>query len=305
MDFMMPGIFYTLGKCSYYGLFLYSLLVYRRKRELKIPLLLMTGFVGYFAFTSLMKQEILGFAAMLFFGAFLAQPSIRKLVVAACVVLATFPALTTLTSYGRILTWTESSTQVSAIEIVEAVSDSGDSIDNIKVANEGDQEVWRRFSYSPSQAFAMDAYDVGQPGRSLDSAIWAFVPRLIYSDKPVITQGEVFTTLVKGEAIGGGNSAGYFGESYWNYGWFGVLIMSIFTGILLAGFTQFNSNMVSTGNYQFFPVAFIALSIGYGVDGWFVSSTINSIPLMIFLYIMIKFISRKPLSKGLMPPLCQ
>jgi hypothetical protein len=304
-DYLMPGIFYTLQRCSFSGLFLYSLLYFRKQREIKIPLLFMTLFVGYFALISLMKQEILVFVAMLFFGAFLVQPSIRKLVVAAFVVLVTLPALSTLTTYGRILTWTESSTQVSAIELIKAVSDSGEYIDNLKDANEGDQEVWRRFSYSSAQAFAMDAYDNGNPGRTFEPALWAFVPRLIYPDKPVISQGDVFTTLVKGENIGGPTSAGYFGEAYWNFGWFGVLLVSMFTGVLLAGGTQFNSNMASTGNYQYFPVALMALSVGYMVDGWFMAGTINSIPLMIFLYIMIKFISRKPLFKGRNPSVCQ
>jgi len=69
--------------------------------------------------------------------------------------------------------------------------------------------------------------------------------------------------------------------------------VSIFTGVLLAGLTKFNNNMASTRNYQYFPVAFMALSIGYGIDGWFVSATLNSIPLMIFLYIMIKLITER------------
>ena len=293
MDFLMPGIFYTLAKCSYSGLLLYSLLYFSKQREVRIPLFMMAGFVGYFALTSFMKQNILEFIAMLFFGAFLAKPSIRKLLIAACLIIVTLPALNTLTTYGRILVWTQSSTQASAIDLIKAASDSDEIIDNFKEATEGNQGIWKRISQAASQAFAMDAYDNGKPGNSFEPALWAFVPRLIYPDKPVVTQGEAFTTLVRGEPIGGGNGAGFFGEAYWNFGWLGVFLVSIFTGVLLAGLTKFNNNMASTRNYQYFPVAFMALSIGYGIDGWFVSATLNSIPLMIFLYIMIKLITER------------
>ncbi len=71
-------------------------------------------------------------------------------------------------------------------------------------------------------------------------------------------------------------------------------LKSGFNKVLLAGLTQFNSNMDSTGNYQFFPVAFMSLAVGYRVDDWLVAVTFNSIPLMIALYLMIKFISRRP-----------
>lgn len=295
-DFLMPGIFYTLEKCSFASLFLYSLLYFRGIREMKVPLLLMTGFAGYFAVESLMKSNILEFAMMLFLGAFLARPSNRKLVIAVCVTLIMLPALNTLTTYGRILTWTEDSSQASMFSIIAAYDT--DTISAIKEANEGDQGIWRRSSYPSAQAFAMDAYDTGMPGNSLEPALWAFVPRLIYPDKPIVTQGEVFTTLIKGEAIGGDNSPGFFGEAYWNLGWPGVLFMSMFVGMLLAAYTQFNGNMVSTGSYQFFPVAFMALAVGFQVDTWLVAATFNSIPMMIFLYIMIKFISRSRMNSS-------
>jgi hypothetical protein len=115
---------------------------------------------------------------------------------------------------------------------------------------------------------------------------------LIYPDKPVITQGDTFTLLVKGTATGGGSAPGYFGEAYWNLGWFGVLIMSIFVGILLSILCQFNSNMILTKNYQFFPIAFMALTAGYRPDDWLISTTVNSIPFMLFTYVIIKLIPK-------------
>lgn len=293
-EFLMPGIFYALEKCSLASLFLYSLLYFRGFRETKVSFVFMVGFVGYFAVTSLMKQNILEFVMVMFLGFFLARPSIKALVMAAGAILIIFPALTMLTTYGRILLWTEGSTQVGMLELIRAWSDT-DAIAAIEAANEGSNDVWLRMSYSAPQAFAMDAYDAGKRGHSFESALWAFVPRLIYPDKPVINQGEVFTTLVKGSAIGGGTGAGFFGEAYWNLGWYGVLFMSMFVGMLMAILTQFNRNMVSTGNYQFFPVAFMALSLGYRVDDWLVATTFNSIPLMVSLYLIAKLIILRPL----------
>ncbi len=295
-DFLMPGVFYNLAQCSLASLFLYSLLYARGLREIKVPLLLMTGFVGYMAFASLMKQNILQFVMMLFLGAFVVRPSIRKLTIAACVVLITFPVLSMVTTYGRILLWTDESANTATVSldrVIKAASDS-DAIADIKEAEEGNQGTLRRISCTAAQSFAMDSYDAGTPGHSFNTALWAFVPRLIYPDKPVITLGSIFTELVRGEAIGGGTGAGFFGEAYWNLGWFGVMAMSVYVGMLLAAYTQFNSNMVSTGNYQFIPVALLMMMVGYRVDDWLVATTFNSIPLMIFLYIMVKLVSGRP-----------
>jgi len=287
----MPGIFFVFAKLLLSGIFLYSLLYFTGLRKVKIPLLLAIGFAGFFAITSLMKQNILELFMVIFFGAFLAGPSAKKLLIAICGVLIILPTLTTLVSYARIMTWTEDSSQTSVAALVTAMSDT-DKLSNFKESNENSQGFWGRICYAPAQAFAMDAYDRGKRGETFETALWAFVPRLIYPDKPVITHGEVFTTLVKGAPIGGGSGAGYFGEAYWNMGWFGVFFMSMVVGILLAALTQFNIDMVSTGNYQFYPVAWMAITVGYRVDDWFVATTVNSIPIMIVLYIMIKYISK-------------
>lgn len=290
--FLMPGIFFTLARCTHTSLFLSTLLYFRGRRDIRILFLGMTVLVGFFAFTSLMKQNIIEFAMMLFFGIFLAAPSARKLVIAACAVVAVFPALHTITTYARIMIWTQGANRASTADLVRAFSDV-EGIDAITQANVGNQGSWQRISSAPVQAFAMDSFDRGQPGSTFGTALWAFVPRLIYPDKPIITQGDVFTTLVKGRAVGGGTGAGYFGEAYWNKGWPGVLLMSVFVGMLLAVFTQFNSNMVLTGNYQYFAVAFMTLASGYRADDWLVAVTFNSIPLMIVLYILTDFITRR------------
>jgi hypothetical protein len=76
-----------------------------------------------------------------------------------------------------------------------------------------------------------------QGGHTLLELPYAFVPRLIYPGKPIVSTGQLFNrefriSLDKNAYI----SASFLGELYWNFGWSGALLgmlgMGIFWGLI-------------------------------------------------------------------------
>ena len=104
---------------------------------------------------SFMKQEIIEFGMVLFFGYFLVKPSINKILVAGLIGLLLFPILTALTFFfGRVMTWEDDRTDaitgaVSLIPILldqEVLRDEIIDAEDSNSANTEDNPVWRRFS---------------------------------------------------------------------------------------------------------------------------------------------------------------
>jgi hypothetical protein len=154
-------------------------------------------------------------------------------------------------------------------------------------ATESDNWWWSRLSQSPAQAFAMDAYDQGQPGHTFELALFTVVPRFIWPDKPLITYGSEFTMLVKGNDVGGASGAGYFGEAYWNLGWTGVGIMAMVTGFVYAFFTRQNAARLRQGDLRWLPIACLSLKMGYRTDDWFVANMIGTVPIMVAIWLLV------------------
>jgi len=72
-----------------------------------------------------------------------------------------------------------------------------------------------------------------QEGRTMVALATAFIPRLLWPDKPDVAVGQEFNhTFIHGEAdtyI----SPSHFGELYWNFGWPGIIFGMGFIGLLL------------------------------------------------------------------------
>lgn len=139
----------------------------------------------------------------------------------------------------------------------------------------GVQGWWTRLAYSNAQAFAMHDFEHGKGGGSLANIPFAFVPRLLYQDKPVMTPGREFTEIVTGDASDTATAAGIFAEAYWNGGWPLLAIVSIGVGILFWKFTQFAEKHISSGNLQYLPIVMIGMTIGYSPCDWLVSTFVG------------------------------
>ena len=85
-----------------------------------------------------------------------------------------------------------------------------------------------------------------QEGRTMIALLTAFIPRLLWPDKPDVGVGQEFNhTFIHGE-YDTFISPSHFGELYWNFGWSGVVFGMLLIGLLL-GFVGARCNMARGG----------------------------------------------------------
>jgi hypothetical protein len=136
-----------------------------------------------------------------------------------------------------------------------------------------------RFGDAPLQAYEIDQYDHGRPYDSLSEPWVAVIPRLLWPGKPDITRfgAEFDAQFWNRDSYGGSLAPTFSSEGYWNYGWPGVVFVSIIYGINVGWFTArwfafCKWGMKRAGILIFaVPMIFCVISI----QGWVVSTFIG------------------------------
>jgi hypothetical protein len=145
----------------------------------------------------------------------------------------------------------------------------------------------------------MDSYEHGSRGETVELAFYSFIPRAFFPSKPLMTPGQEFTIAVMGDDQGETSTApGVFGEAYWNGGWMLVVIVCIYIGIVLAGFTIFAEQTMSARQYEYLPIVLTGLSMGYQPNDWFAVVYVGSLINALGLYVIFRFVIM-PLIRGL------
>jgi len=130
------------------------------------------------------------------------------------------------------------------------------------------QAWWSRLCYVPQEAFVMQEYDGGRPGSPWGDFLLALVPRIIWRDKPLIRPGVNFSILFEGNP-NTNNAPGILSEGYWYGGWLGLVVVSLFTGVLLGGIDRISSAIMLHHAWVFMPLVFIGIRSGFRIDGFF------------------------------------
>jgi hypothetical protein len=125
--------------------------------------------------------------------------------------------------------------------------------------------AWGRLNYAAEEWFAMNLYDHGRPGHTLKPALYIFIPRLLWPQKPDITEeGNRFYALATHGGKGTSLGLGIFGEGYWNGGWSGVVGLSFLTGIILGIMSILSTKWIEEGAFQYLPSILIGVLAGQG-----------------------------------------
>lgn len=211
-------------------------------------------------------------------GCFLAKPKIKVLVIGALGIVCIYVLSTPIVGWGR-LEVAESTgvfyraTLQQRLDVIH----KGLATESIGGESSGSatQGWWSRLSYANAQAFAMHQYDEGRPGATLGMALYTFIPRILWPDKPLITGAGVdFTELIHGHR-GSSTGVGIFGEAYWNGGWWLIVGMCICVGILFAILTRLALFYMRRLEVIYLPCIFLGMKMGFRVDGWIVGDYIG------------------------------
>jgi hypothetical protein len=156
----------------------------------------------------------------------------------------------------------------------------------------GIQPYLVRISYVNAAVFAVRQYDSGHPGDSLALFLSVFVPRFLWPDKPIITQvGFDFNFAATGIATSA-SSPGLFAESYWNFGWPGVVLLMIPYGVILGVLTDYTLARFRLEQWLCFPVVILGMRIGFRTDGFYVADVVGGLVILICLHIALRLLER-------------
>ena len=161
--------------------------------------------------------------------------------------------------------------------------------------------AWSRFCYLPAQGAALDLYDLGQGGEDFSQTAWVFVPRFLFSDKPILSSGGVFELKVTG-VEGSASAPGVFADGYFNRGWWGVLVVGLSLGCMLACTSGFAHAVFRSRALIWLPVALSGNIMAFRIDGTFLSDYAG--PFVTFAYVVAGawFLAGNRRQRGTLPP---
>ncbi len=189
-----------------------------------------------------------------------------------------------LARYGSI----DAGTLVERLNVLASYSKGGSQASN----KEEVQGALVRMSYSTPAGFAISQNDIGLPGNSYELWLAVVVPRVLWRDKPVVTDvGVDFNEAATGSRRSS-SSPGLFGEAYWNFGWAGVAIFMSLYGAALFFLGRYSLWVIQSGSWWFLPVALIAMRTGMRIDGWFVADVVGGGATILMLHLITTFALR-------------
>lgn len=285
---VVPGFIFHMDRLVLVALSLLIILVRRGEARYRTILYIVLATEIVTAVMTFSKTAVLMVAFAVIVGMYLSQARIRLLfawgmglVILYALVLSPF------VSYARIAFRAGGAEDIH--QGIQAVQSYVRGSDEGRASLGGTQGWWSRLCYTNAQAFVMQQYSDGLPGRSLSDVFWVFVPRALYADKPVFVQGQELSNLIQRQS----NSktfitAGVFAESFWNGGIPLVGAVCVYIGALFALVGRFTKQVLALRQYEYLPLLLAAMAWGYRIDGWFVTTYIGSLMEWLVLFWLLK-----------------
>jgi hypothetical protein len=274
-SYTLPGAISTFRNLYYVGIYLlivHALGSNRRVLAIASVLVVLEVFVSVASFAKMQLLLILIFSFLGFISRDVAK---IKILVGGAVVVLAFLAFQPMVGYGR----TEIALRygniygaglIERLEIAQSYFDGGDNR-----AATSSQGGLTRLSYVSVAAFAIDRYDAGMKLNTLGNAFAVLVPRLLWPDKPIITQVGADMHFLVFRQTGSALGIGHFAEAYWNLGWSGIVLFTAVLALILSVFTRISMAFMARKDWLYLPVVFMGVIMGLRVDGHFVPDVLG------------------------------
>ena len=291
LPFILPGSIQHLGGLTNSAIILIILHIHRGNKRYWPLLLIVLCCEVVGGLMALRKTELVLTALAVILGRYLCRPTLWPLV-RSILILGVFYVfvLSPFVSFARVAFGAFGLTSVNDLEdSVETYGDNGK--EAMEMLQPGVQAWWTRFNYANVQAFTMDAYDEGVPGKSLSDLPFILVPRILYHDKPLMMPGRELTFLIQGDDVISSTGVGLYGEAYWNGGWGMVLVVSVCLGVVLTIFGRFAMTMIATQQFAYMPVIMIGIWMGLRPDEWSIMSLGFTLEAVVWFWILSTVVS--------------
>lgn len=266
------------------GVFLLSLWALRvgGVALLAIPAVLIAGCsIGLLLLT---KQGVL--LPLIFFGLAVLFERITLLRIAAVTALlvASFAILQPMIAYAR--DFVSPDLPLDAQERIGKLTDYLVHGDNLAEENNLETD-FLRFGHTHVAAFIVDRYDRGMPSTEVRNSLVALVPRIVWPDKPILTQGAADLYFLVSGREGSALATTTFADLYWNAGWFGVLGAGFVWGCLMWIGTTASLKIVKRRDWLMMPFVLLAFMIGLSAESAFtVGVFIPTVAALIAFYLL-------------------
>ncbi len=290
---VVPGVIVQLAALIYVGLFflmLFALRFDRRWLAIAVPLVSAECLTGILMFN---KTEVLLALIAPLLGVLTQRASFARLIAAGLTLLLVFAVLQPLVGYAR-LQFQDRFGATGALDLrarTEILIAYFTDPAGVPEADASVQSSWLRITYIAWGIRVVNLYDAAQPGGTLDNAALAFIPRWLWPDKPVMTDSATnLYTLATGQ-VGTSVSPGIFAEAYWNFGWWGLVVLIVPWAVVLATVSRFALDVVRSDAWLYMPAVFVAVRMGSRVDGLYVIDVIGPCLFMIAMIVVSSAIS--------------
>jgi hypothetical protein len=265
LNFILPGIIQQLSGLYPIGLLLIAFLIAKGKKAWRTPFFILLTIQIIVSLLLLSKKDLILNLALPSLGFYLGNRSIKQLIFYILLSATIYFSMQNLILYSRNEIYLQSgdiskATLSQRAEIIHDYFIKEMPLQNSKISSF--DNAWSRLNYANVQAFAMKRYDDGIKGETLQDIFIVFIPRVLWADKPSLTDMAIdfyeLVTLRRGTHLG----LGIFGESYWNYGWLGVIIFCFITGSFFSLMSYFSIHWIHKNQFEYLPSVFIGINIG-------------------------------------------
>jgi hypothetical protein len=147
------------------------------------------------------------------------------------------------------------------------------------------QLAWARLSYANAGTLAISFYDQGLEGNSLRDIFVVWIPRVIYPDKPVITDvGRDFTVTANGN-YDSSTSPSMPSEGYWNGGWPGVALFALILSTVLTLWSIYSTIVFDRDAWHLLLAVLLGMRIGTRIDGFLVPDVIGPLSAVLAIHV--------------------
>lgn len=146
-----------------------------------------------------------------------------------------------------------------------------------------------RFDTTTVQGYLINEYDNGRKGVSLEQFWVALIPRVLWRDKPIITDvGNQLSVQLysRPDMISSSTAPTYSAEAYWNGGYYLVIITSIYLGCLFGLCSHLAASQKFARNPAYLVVAFPMILSAVFLESWIVATYIGGVFTAIIFFLL-------------------
>lgn len=293
LNFVLPGSLAALNSLVKLAVFMLAYLGAKRHGPWKFGFWLLFFSEIITNFLCFSKLEVVLVCIMAVLGRFMARRNVREFAISGVAIFAFFVFLSSLVAWCRVRLVSETGNlSVGSLELRLQIALEGLEqrfVGSLETPGSNEQDSWARVCYTPAQTAGMHLYDTGNEGDSFMIAMYNWIPRFIWPDKPIVTLGEDFTFLIQGRR-GSCTAPGAFGEAYWNGGWLLVIPSCLYLGVVFAWLSRTALRVIANGEWVFLPCAFLGMMMGLRIDDWFAPTYVTTFILYQVYYLAVRFL---------------